>query len=148
MQYMQQLVATSEITSLLKEVRTIAIVGLSPKESRPSNVVARYLQQAGFTIVPVNPGQEEILGEKCYPDLSSIPEPVDVVDVFRRADQVVPIAEDAVKIGAKALWLQQGIRNDDAAAIAGRAGLTVVMDRCIKIDHQRLIGNTSPTSTI
>jgi predicted CoA-binding protein len=104
--------------------------------------VARYLQQAGYTIIPVNPGQTEILGEKCYPDLLSIPGAVDVVDIFRRADQVEPIARDAVAIGAKVLWMQQGIVNEQAAGIAEQAGLTVIMDRCIKVDHMQFTGRS------
>ncbi len=125
------------ISSILK-MHTIAVVGLSPKEDRPSIDVARYLLDHGYKIIPVNPGQDEILGHKCYPNLSAIPEPVDLVDVFRRPEHCPPIAEQAVAISAKALWLQLGIVNDDAARIASNAGLLVVMDRCIKIEHARL----------
>lgn len=125
------------ISSILK-MHTIAVVGLSPKEDRPSIDVARYLLDHGYKIIPVNPGQDEILGHKCYPNLSAIPEPVDLVDVFRRPEHCPPIAQEAVAIGAKALWLQLGIVNDDAARIASNAGLLVVMDRCIKIEHARL----------
>lgn len=121
---------------LLENSTIIAVVGLSPKESRPSNMVARYLLEAGFTVIPVNPGQTEILGLKCYSSLSEIEEPVDIVNVFRRSEDVPPIAELAVTIGAKALWMQLGVINDRAKEIAEAAGLTVVMDRCIKIDHQ------------
>jgi predicted CoA-binding protein len=130
-------VPVKTIQRIFAESRTIAVVGLSPKANRPSNQVALYLQQAGYTIIPVNPGQTEILGEQCYPDLSSIPGPVDVVDVFRRADQVEPVARAAVAIGAGVLWMQQGIVNEKAADIAAQAGLTVIMDRCMKVDHMQ-----------
>lgn len=125
---------------IFAESSSIAVVGLSPKTNRPSNQVARYLQQAGYRVIPVNPGQSEILGEQCYPDLSSIPGPVDVVDIFRRADQVEPIARAAVAIGAKVLWMQQGIINEEAARVAEQAGLTVIMDRCMKVDHMQFAG--------
>lgn len=123
---------------LLKKYKVIAVVGLSPKEARPSNMVARYLIEAGFTVIPVNPGQTEILGLKCYGSLSDIPESVDIVNVFRRSEDVPPIAEQAVAIGAKGVWMQQGVINDDAKELAEAAGLSVVMDRCIKIDHQNI----------
>ena len=124
------------INRILK-MRTIAVVGVSPKPERASHDVARYLLDQGYKIIPVNPVQEEILGLKCYPNLSAIPEPVDLVDVFRRPEHCPPIAEEAVTIGAKALWLQLGIANDDAARLASDGGLLVVMDRCIKIEHSR-----------
>ncbi len=124
------------ISRILK-MHTIAVVGLSPKPDRPSYDVARYLLGQGYKIIPVNPVQEEILGLKCYPNLSAIPEPVDLVDVFRRPEHCPPIAKEAVAIGAKALWLQLGIANDEAARIASDAGLLFVMDRCIKIEHAR-----------
>ncbi len=129
---------TIEISLLLKKYRNIAIVGLSPKKNRPSNQVAVYLMEAGYNIIPVNPGQQEILGKKCYPDLESIPEPIEIVDIFRRPEDLPPIVESAIKIGAKVIWMQQGIVNEDAAAIAKKAGLTVVMDRCLKVDHLNL----------
>ncbi len=124
------------LRQIFADMKTIAVVGLSPKESRPSNMVARYLIDKGYTIIPVNPGQEEILGLKCYPDLSSIGQQVDVVDIFRRADQVEPIVAEAVSIGAKAIWMQEGIVNEQAAALAEKAGLKVIMDHCIKIELQ------------
>ena len=130
---------TLEISQILKGFRTIAVVGLSPKENRPSNQVARYLVGAGYNVIPVNPGQEEILGRKCYPDLESIPEAVDIVDIFRRSEDIPPVVSSAIKIKAKVVWMQLGIVNDDAAADAKKAGLSVIMDRCIKIDHQNLI---------
>ena len=123
--------------NIFAEIRTIAVVGLSPKTVRPSYQVALYLQQAGYRIIPVNPGQNEILGEVCYPDLLSIPHPVDAVEIFRRAEYVEPVVRDAVAVGAKVVWMQQGIINEDAAKIAKMAGLTVIMDRCMKVDHMQ-----------
>ncbi|MGE5384439.1 MAG: CoA-binding protein [Betaproteobacteria bacterium] len=127
------------LTRILRECRTLAVVGLSPNPSRASNAVSRYMQAQGYRIIPVNPGQTEILGERCYPDLRAIPEPVDLVDVFRNPDDCVPIARDAVAIGAKVLWMQLGVINEEAKRIAEAGGLTVVMDRCIKIDHMDLM---------
>lgn len=138
---LQSLTQLETIRGILHSTRTIAVVGLSPKEARPSNMVARYLQDAGYTIIPVNPGQQEILGEPCYPNLKSIPARVDLVDIFRRADQVEPIVQNAVAIGAKVVWMQQGIINEAAAEIARQSGLTVIMDRCIKVDHQNVSGS-------
>ena len=128
-----------DIGKVLKDVRSIAIVGLSPKKERPSNMVARYLMGAGFTIYPVNPGQTEILGEVCYPDLKSIPDPVEMVNIFRKSDDVLPIVEQAVAIGAKTVWMQLGIKNEQGAELAEKNGMSVVMDRCIKIDHSALV---------
>lgn len=125
----------AEIKEILAQSKTIAVVGLSAKENRPSNMVARYLMAAGYTIIPVNPGQSEILGEKCYPSLLDIPSAVDVVDIFRRPEDVGPVVADAVQIGAKVVWMQEGIVNDEAAAVARAAGLKVIMDRCLKVDH-------------
>ncbi|OIP48860.1 MAG: CoA-binding protein [Deltaproteobacteria bacterium CG_4_10_14_3_um_filter_60_8] len=127
----------TEIENLLANTRTIAVVGLSPKENRPSNLVARYLLDAGFIVIPVNPGQTEILGRPCYPDLRAIPTPVDLVDIFRRGEEVGPVVDEAIAMGAKAVWMQEGIVNEAAAAKARGAGLTVIMDRCIKIEAQR-----------
>ncbi|EGK11843.1 CoA-binding domain protein [Desmospora sp. 8437] len=132
-----------EIRSLLKNAKNIAVVGLSDKPDRTSHMIARALQEAGYRIFPVNPVlKEPVLGEKPYAALAEIEEPIDIVDVFRRSEYCVPIAKDAVAAGAKALWLQQGIVNEEAAAIAGDAGLTVVMDRCIKVDHAILLGRS------
>ncbi|HET9110607.1 MAG TPA: CoA-binding protein [Ktedonobacterales bacterium] len=125
------------IRAILREARTIAVVGLSPDPSRPSHGVARYMQEQGYRIVPVNPTQTEILGETSYASLRDIPFPVDVVDVFRRSEFVPPIAEEAVKIGAKALWLQLGVISSEGAETAERGGLRVVMDRCLEIEHER-----------
>ena len=133
------LVDFSQIKNILQNCRFIAVVGLSPKESRPSNEVAVYLQQNGYTVIPVNPGQTEILGQTCYPDLQSIPTPVDVVNIFRRSELVEPVVADAIQIKAGVVWMQQGIVNERAADMARKAGLTVIMDRCIKVDHQDLL---------
>lgn len=126
--------------ALLQDTRTIAIVGLSPNPQRPSNEVARYLRAAGYTIIPVNPACDEVLGEKCYASLREIPGPVDLVDVFRRPEDVMPIVDDAIAIGARGLWLQLGVIAPEAARRAADAGLKVVMDRCTKIEHAVLIG--------
>ena len=125
---------------VLRDSRTIAVVGLSADWFRQSNFAAKYMQAHGYKVIPVNPKYPEILGEKCYPDLRSIPVPVDMVDVFRKPADCVPIAEDAVAIGAKTLWLQIGVVNAEAQRIAETAGLTVVMDRCVKIEYARLFG--------
>jgi predicted CoA-binding protein len=125
---------------VLRESRTLAIVGLSADWYRPSYFAAKYMQEKGYRIIPVNPKYPEILGEKCYPDLQSIPVRVDLVDVFRKPADCVPIAEAAVEIGAKFLWLQIGVVNQEAKEIAERAGLTVIMDRCVKIEYARLFG--------
>jgi predicted CoA-binding protein len=120
--------------------KTIAVVGLSGNELRPSNFVGFYLRRHGYRVIPVNPRESEILGEQSYPSLSEIPDPVDVVDVFRAPDAVPGIAEEAVAIGAKVLWLQFGVLSPEGAAIAERGGLGVVMDRCMKIEHARYMG--------
>ena len=113
---------------LLKESKVIAVVGLSPNPQRDSHGVAKYLQEQGYRVVPVNPNVVEVLGEKSYPDLMSIPFHVDMVDIFRRSDHVTPIVQEAIKIGAKSIWMQEGVVNQEAAALARRAGLDVVMD--------------------
>ncbi len=130
----------AQLRRILKENHTIAVVGLSADWFRPSYFAAKYMQEHGFRIIPVNPKYDEILGEKCYPDLKSIPEKVDIVDVFRKPQDCVPIAREAVEIGAKVLWMQIGVINDEAAHIAEAAGLDVVMDRCVKIEYARLFG--------
>jgi uncharacterized protein len=129
------------IRSILSVSRTIAIVGLSPKSERPSHFVGSYLNSEGYRVIPVNPLATEIFGEKAYPDLLSIPFPVDVVNVFRRPEDCVEIAQQAVAIGAKTLWLQLRIVNFEAARIAEDAGLNVIMDRCMKIEHGRYSGS-------
>jgi predicted CoA-binding protein len=125
---------------ILKSYRTIAVVGLSANWNRPSNFAAKYLQQHGYRVIPVNPAYAEVLGERCYPDLAAIPHPVDVVDVFRRTADVLPIARAAVAIGARCLWQQIGVVNHEADALARAAGMDSVMDRCMKIEHARLFG--------
>jgi predicted CoA-binding protein len=127
------------IRKVLRDSKTIAVVGLSPKPHRPSHQVASYLMEAGYSIIPVNPGQDEILGQVCYPNLRAIPGSVDMVDIFRRPEAVLPIVEDAIAIGAQCIWMQEGIINTEAAAKAQAAGLTVIMDRCTKIDHMNLL---------
>ncbi len=128
------------IRRILEDHKIIAMVGLSPKEDRPSNIVARYLMARGYTVIPVNPGQKVILGQPCYANLKSIPAKVDMVDVFRNSADVLPIADDAIAIGAKSLWLQLGVIHPAAAEKAAAAGLAVVMDRCPKIEYSRLFG--------
>jgi predicted CoA-binding protein len=123
---------------LLQETKTIAVVGLSDKPIRPSYGVAQYMQNHGYKIIPVNPSCSEILGEKCYPDLKSIPFPIDMVNVFRKSEDCLPIAIEVVAIGAKSLWLQLGIINAEALAYAQEHDLSVIMDKCLKIEHMRL----------
>ena len=125
---------------ILKEARVIAVVGLSADWFRPSYFAAKYMQEHGYRVIPVNPKYPEILGEKCYRSLRDIPEKVDIVDVFRKTADVMPIAEDAIAIGAKVLWQQLGVQNEAAAAKAQAAGLETVMNRCVKIEHGRLFG--------
>jgi uncharacterized protein len=129
-----------ELRSILGDAHVIAVVGLSSKPNRDSNSVARYLQGKGYRIVPINPNETEVLGERAYPTLHDVPDDVevDVVDVFRRADDTPPVASDAVARKAKVLWLQDGIVNDDARRIAEEAGMTVVMGVCIRRTDQRL----------
>jgi predicted CoA-binding protein len=131
-----------DIDEKIKELlnyKNIAVVGLSPKEDRPSYVVAKYLQSHGYKIIPVNPRGDEILGEKCYPNLSAIPHPIDVVDIFRRPEDIPPIVEEAIKIKAKVIWMQEGIINEAAAEKARQAGLDVIMNKCMLKEHRRVI---------
>lgn len=128
------------IKHVLSAMKTIAVVGLSADPSKDSHQVARYLKEHGYKIIPVNPGAEEILGEKSYPDLKSIGEPVDVVDVFRRPEHVPDIAEQAVAVGSKVLWLQLGIESEDGAAIARKGGLSVIQNACMMQEHRRFAG--------
>jgi hypothetical protein len=125
---------------ILGEHRVIAVVGLSADWYRPSYFAAKYMQEHGYRVIPVNPKYAEILGEKCYPSLRAIPEKVAIVDVFRKTRDVPPVAEEAIAIGAKVLWQQLGVKNEAAAARARAAGLETVMDRCVKIEHARLFG--------
>lgn len=128
---------------ILERVKTLAVVGLSSKKQRPGYTVPAYMQQAGYRIIPVNPHLEEALGEKAYPDLSTVPDPVDLVLIFRRPEHVPPLAAQAIDIGAKVVWMQLGIVNEEAAARAREAGLEVVMDSCIMVEHRRLMGNSA-----
>lgn len=123
-----------QIADILRSAGNIAVVGLSDKPERTSHMVAGAMKERGYRIIPVNPGASEILGEKSYPTLKDIPEPVDIVNVFRRSEYCADVAREAVEIGAKVLWLQQGIVSEEAAAIAQEHGLTVIMDRCIKVE--------------
>jgi predicted CoA-binding protein len=130
------------IKRILEEAGNIAVVGLSDKPERTSHMVAAAMQKRGYRIIPVNPNVKgTILGETCYPSLKDIPEPVDIVNVFRRSEETPPIAREAVEIGARVLWLQQGIVNEEAAAIAAEGGLAVIMDRCIKVEDAILRPN-------
>jgi hypothetical protein len=130
-----------EIKKILAECKTVAVVGISPKEDRPSYGVASYLQSKGYRIVPVRPDGETLLGEKVYPSLTEIPKEIeiDVVDIFRRPEDVPPVVEEAIRKGANVVWMQEGIIHEEAAAQARRAGLKVVMDRCMKKDHQKFL---------
>jgi len=128
----------SDEFDILRKYHTIAVVGLSSDESRPAYSVSKYMQGAGYRIIPVQPGETEVLGEKTYPDIVSIPEQVEIVDIFRRSEQVGPVVDHAIAAGAKVIWMQQGIANEEAAAIARAAGLDVVMDECIRTWHRRL----------
>ncbi len=129
-----------KLRRILKSVRTIAVVGLSAQWHRPSYFAAKYMQEHGYRVIPVNPTYDTILGEKCYKSLRDIPERVDLVDCFRKSAEIPAIAEDAVAIGAKVLWMQLGVESDIARARAEQAGLQVVEDRCVKIEHARLFG--------
>jgi uncharacterized protein len=128
------------LRGILARSRVIAVVGLSAQWHRPSFFAAKYMQDHGYRIVPVNPSYTEVLGEKCYPSIAAIPEPVDIVDCFRKHDAMVPIAHEAVAKGARVLWMQLGIHSVEAARIAVAAGLDVVVNRCVKIEHARILG--------
>jgi uncharacterized protein len=128
----------SQSEAILRSCHTIAVVGLSGRRFRPSYGVAEYMQKAGYRIIPVNPMESQVLGEKSYPDLDSIPDAVDIVDIFRRAEFVPEIVEAAIRKGAKVIWMQEGVVHEDAARRAEAAGLVVIMDRCILKDHRRL----------
>ncbi|MES2937006.1 MAG: CoA-binding protein [Pseudomonadota bacterium] len=136
-----------ELRRILGSCKTLAVVGLSPQWHRPSFFAAKYMQEHGYRVVPVNPGATEILGERCYPSVTAAAEAlaakgeaIDMVDCFRKSEDIPPIADEAIAIGAKCLWLQLGVVNEAVAAKARAAGLDVVMDRCVKIEHARLFG--------
>jgi predicted CoA-binding protein len=126
------------IPDLLRKSRTIAVVGLSSKKFRPSYGVAEYMQVQGYRIIPVNPNESEVLGEKTYRSIEDVPEHIDIVDIFRRSEFVGPIVESAIRVGANAVWMQEGVVHEEAAQKAREAGLAVVMDRCILKEHMRL----------
>src|SRR5947209_19975583 len=128
------------ILELLKKYKTIAVVGLSSNPMRPSHGVTEYMQGAGYRIIPVNPNETEVLGEKSYARLEDVPEKIDIVNVFRRAEEVPPVVESAIRIGAKAVWMQLGVENEEAAAKARAAGLVVIEDACILVEHRRRAG--------
>lgn len=125
---------------ILRETKTIAVVGLSAHWHRPSYFAAKYMMDHGYRIIPVNPSYDEVLGQKCYQSLHDIAEPVDMVDCFRRSSEIMSIARESIAIGAQTLWMQLGVLNPEAARLAEAAGLQVVMDRCVKIEHARLFG--------
>jgi uncharacterized protein len=129
----------ADMIQMLRHAKTIAVVGLSSKRLRPSNGVAAYLQQQGYRIIPVNPMESEVLGEKAYPSLAAIPEKIDLVDVFRRPDGVPEVVDEAIALGIPYLWLQEDVVHEEAAARARAAGIKVVMDRCILVEHRRLM---------
>lgn len=131
-----------EIKDMLCKSKTVAVVGISPKEDRPSYIVASYLKSKGYRIIPVRPEGEEILGEKIYPGLMEIPRDVevDVVDIFRKSEDVPPVVEEAIQRGVKVVWMQEGVIHKEAGTKAEKAGLKVVMDSCMKKEHQKLLG--------
>jgi len=134
-------VKDEEIEDVLRSCKTIAVVGISPKEDRPSYTVASYLKSKGYRIIPVRPDGDEILGQKVYRNLAEIPGgiEIDVVDIFRKSEDVLPVVEEAIQRGAKVVWMQEGVVNHEACAKAEKAGLKVIMDRCMKKEHQRLV---------
>ena len=127
------------IETILRRARTIAVVGASPKPGRDSGTISTFLATKGYTVIPVNPAYEEVLGMKCYPALTSIGSPVDIVDIFRNPDEVLPIIDEAIATGAKTVWMQLGVVNADAAKKAEQAGIQVIMDRCIAVEYRRLV---------
>ena len=132
----------SDVEIQLRKSKTIAVVGMSPRPNRPSHYVAKYLMEQGYKVIPVNPAVEEVLGMKSYPDIVSIPERVDMVDIFRRSNQVPPVVENAIEAGAQFIWMQDGVINEEAAAKARAAGMSVVMDNCTLREHSRLYGTS------
>lgn len=135
---------TPEMTELLRTSRTIAVVGLSSKKTRPSHGVSEYMQRQGYRIVPVNPNEAEVLGERAYADLESVPESVDIVNIFRRSEFVPEIVDAAIRIGARAVWMQEEVIHQEAAERAAAAGLAVVMDRCILKEHRKMLLSGQP----
>lgn len=137
---------TEEIREMLQNSRNIAIVGLSDNPEKDSNRIARYLVEKGFNVIPVNPGKPEILGRKCYPDLSSIPEKIDIVDIFRPVEIIPSIVDEAIRIGAKAVWMQLGLAHPESAEKARKAGLKVIQSKCIKVEHSNIFGGDTGIS--
>jgi uncharacterized protein len=133
-----------EMKEILLSAKTVASVGLSANQEKESYWIAAYLKEQGYRIIPVNPTATEILGEKAYPDLSSLPDRVDVVQVFRKPEDVPPVVEEAIKVGAKVVWMQEGIRHEEAAKKAREAGLQVIMDACMRATHRRLMIGPKP----
>ena len=131
------------VDRILQRGKTVAVVGLSPDPARDSHRVARYLLEAGYRVIPINPMVEEVLGQKSYPDLKSVPEPVDTVDIFRRSEHVLPIVDEALEAGSKFIWMQDGVINEEAAEKARTAGIGVVMDNCMMREHRRRFGGHS-----
>ena len=128
-----------DVEAILRDSKTIAVVGISPRPDRASHVVAKYLQGQGYRVIPVNPTVDEVLGEKCYPSVRDVPEPIDIVDIFRRPVDVPPVVDDAIAAGAKVVWMQLKIIHEEAAAKAEAHGLDVVMDKCTKPEHEKLV---------
>ena len=135
----QKSLPDDDLGKMLKESRTIAVVGLSNKEERDSHKVARYLKEHGYTVIPVNPKFGEVLGERCYPDLKAVPEHIDIVDIFRSVDAIPGIVDEALAVGAGNVWMQLGLAHEESAEKARCAGVPVVMNKCIKIEHSRLM---------
>lgn len=125
------------VNRIISNIKTIAVVGISDREDRPSYKVAKYLKDHGYKIIPVNPNLEEVLGEKCYPNLKSIPEPIDLVDIFRRSEETDCLVDEAIEIKPQVIWMQLGVSNPQAAARAEAVGIEVVMDKCLKIEHSK-----------
>ncbi len=138
--------ATQEITEILQNSHTIAVVGLSDNSEKDSNRVARYLIEKGYNVIPVNPHKQEILGRTCYPDLTSIPEKIDVVDIFRPVEAIPPIVDEAIRVGAKVVWMQQGLAHPDSAKKARKAGLKVIQSKCIKVEHSKIFSGSAGIS--
>jgi predicted CoA-binding protein len=132
-------VSDEEVKTMLEQSRTVAVVGISHKEERDSHKVAKYLQEHGYKVIPVNPKYQEVLGETCYPDLKAVPGHIDVVDIFRNVEAIPGIVDEAIEVGAGHVWMQLGLAHEDAAEKARRAGISVVMNKCMKIEHARLI---------
>ena len=127
------------IGEILRKAKTIAVVGASPKPWRDSGRIAEFLARKGYTVLPVNPGYADVLGMKCFPDLTSTQTPIDIVDIFRKPEEILPIIDEAIAVGASTVWMQLDVVNDEAAKRAEKAGLNVIMDRCIAIEHRRLV---------